>query len=412
MTWANDNRVRIWDGATGAEVLSPVAGYVIEAAWSPAGDRFVAAGVDGMIRIWDLSPALLTLHGMEGMPCCAMSWSPEGDRIAHGFPDGTIKIWDVSVSSPTYGEEVLSFVAHTMVAGINWCPDGDRIATSGEDGTLRVWDAKTGERLATLGGHWDSVYALEWSPDGTRILSAGFHDYSVMVWDATTGNRLLAFTGHDNWIYVGGAAWSPDGRTIATASYDGTAKVWDAATGEVIRELFPEDSKLPVTGLGWSPDGRHIATSTGDGIGQVWDAQTGEQLVSLAGPPATAVEIDWANTGDRILITYIASGVASVWDLSAALGSNQSTVLDLDSAAGPDGDTVSGFELVRYDVGRASTAFWSPDGNRVAMAGLDGALRVFPAWQTTQELIEYARECCVVRELTDAEREQFGLPAR
>jgi hypothetical protein len=61
-------------------------------------------------------------------------------------------------------------------------------------------------------------------------------------------------------------------------------------------------------------------------------------------------------------------------------------------------------------MGSPGTATWSLDGRRIATASSDGALKVFPAWQTTQELIDYAKECCFVRELTDEEREQFGLP--
>jgi hypothetical protein len=60
----------------------------------------------------------------------------------------------------------------------------------------------------------------------------------------------------------------------------------------------------------------------------------------------------------------------------------------------------------------ASEAAWSPDGTRIAVASWDGTAKIFPAWQTTQELIDYAKECCVVRELTAEEREQFGLPPR
>jgi hypothetical protein len=55
---------------------------------------------------------------------------------------------------------------------------------------------------------------------------------------------------------------------------------------------------------------------------------------------------------------------------------------------------------------------WSPDGKRIVVSSSDGTAKVLPAWQTTQELIDHAKECCVVRELTPEEREQFGLPPR
>jgi WD40 repeat protein len=249
----------------------------------------------------------------------------------------------------------------------------------------------------------------EWSPDGTRILTIGWDDRTIRIWDGSTGTGLLVITGHHSQVMGAGGAWSPDGKAVATASHDGTAKIWDASAssptyGQVIWELFPEGSALPVNGVAWSPDGKRIATSTADGIGQVWDARTGEQLASLAGLPGGCAIIEWSNTGDRILISYFASGIAIVWDVATPLG--------MDSAAGSSGDRTAGTELVRYDVGYHSGAHWSPDGKRVAISSNDGALRVFPAWQTAQELIDYAREHCVVRELTDAEREQFGLGPR
>lgn len=67
---------------------------------------------------------------------------------------------------------------------------------------------------------------------------------------------------------------------------------------------------------------------------------------------------------------------------------------------------------MRYDVGGFVDAAWSPDETRVAVSSKDGILKLFPAWRTTQELVDYARARCAVRALTDAERELFGLPVR
>ena len=59
-----------------------------------------------------------------------------------------------------------------------------------------------------------------------------------------------------------------------------------------------------------------------------------------------------------------------------------------------------------------SGASWSPEGNYIAVSDFDGNLWIFPAWQTRDELVEYAKECCVIRDLSPEERERFGLPER
>jgi WD40 repeat protein len=67
------------------------------------------------------------------------------------------------------------------LGGPAWSPDGTRIATAGEDGTARIWDAATGEGLATIAGHIGEVTDVAWSPGGTRIATAGL-DGVVKVW--------------------------------------------------------------------------------------------------------------------------------------------------------------------------------------------------------------------------------------
>ena len=315
-----------------------------------------------------------------------------------GFEDGTAEIWDVSAALNTgrqMAEERLVLVDPNRTVGLcpqAWSPSGDRLLTSSIGGILdtpevraKVWDAASGKELVALVGHSGDVWWAAWSPDGTRIVTGGAGDGTARVWDADTGAELLAFTDH-----VGGVtnvAWSPDGKTIATSSFDATAKIWDAATGQVIRDLYPEGHKIPVFGLSWSPDGDRIATYAVD-TGRIWDATTSEELVTLTGHTDAVWNMQWSRGGERIF-TCSADGTVRVWDAA------------------------TGVELLRYDVAGYVEAAPSPDKTRIAVSITPpGLLKVFPAWQTLQELMDYARKCCVVRELTDAEREMLGLPLR
>jgi WD40 repeat protein len=206
------------------------------------------------------------------------------------------------------------------------------------------------------------------------------------VWDAATGEELLAFVEHIPYA----ESWSPDGARIVTADGSaaaGSAKVWDAATGQVLLDLFPKDFRFGVVAVAWSPDGTRIVAFSEDGLGRVFDASSGEELLIFPGVLGAMGGAMWSPSGDRFLIGGM-GGAIKVFDAS------------------------TGNELINYDIGSPSDASWAPNGKQIAISDWDGNLTVYPAWQSLEELDGYARECCVFRQLTAEEREQFGLPAR
>ena len=92
----------------------------------------------------------------------------------------------------------------------------------------------------------------------------------------------LSLRGHDNIVLS--AAFSPDGKRIVTASFDGTARIWDATTGEPIGEPL-RGHERGVTSAAYSPDGRRIVTASQDKTARIWDSASGKPIGEPAQRP-------------------------------------------------------------------------------------------------------------------------------
>ncbi len=397
-TGGDQGETKVWDMASGSVRLSFIAhpGTVKMQEWHPTGDRFITVSGDGSAKVWDASQAVAPLGCQPSCPVSpvggwfsGVAWSPDGSQIARGFVDGSITIWDVMTGDDQltmrFEPEAEGANVASGVFDLSWSPNGEKLLISAGDGLARVWDVTSGDLLLKVpAGEGVTFPFIAWSPDGARFVTTSGTG-PARVWDATTGQELLAFAGH---IPLG-VSWAPDGSRIVTSDYTsgaGGAIVWDATTGEVLVELFPDDFGFGVFAIAWSPDGRSIVAFSEDGLGRVFDATSGEELQVFPGVQG-AFGAMWSPSGGRFLIGGM-GGAVKVYDAS------------------------TGNELITYEVGVGSGASWSPDGRSIGISDWDGNLSIRPAWQSLEELMEYARGCCVFRELTPEEREQFGLQSR
>jgi WD40 repeat protein len=281
------------------------------------------------------------------------------------------------------------------VWAVSFSPDGTRILTGGR--TARVWDAKTGKVRLNIEGSGPGTNCAAYSSDGTRIVT-GNQRQAVKVWDAVAGVELASLKGHTGHVLA--VAFSPDRGRIVTAATDGTTRVWDANTGAEVYRL----NAAGAARASFSPDGTRILTTGGHRdpqdqlVAKVWDAATGAELLALKGHLRSVGAAVFSPDGSRV-VTGSMDGTARVWN--ARTGAHVLTLWGHTGAVSgvafsPDGgrvvtagedrtarvwDAKTGAEVLVLR-GHADTVYaaaFSPDGSRVVTGSMDGTAKVWDA---------------------------------
>jgi WD40 repeat protein len=463
-TAGQDGTVGLWNAANG-DLLRRIethGGEVYSLAWAPNSLRIVSGHWDGSLRIWEVGSGKLleTLRGHQGV-VTDLKWSPVDDRLASADGSGNVRVWNGAPSTAyrLYPPQAAQG-GDWSAGGADWSSDGRYLVLAGGDqfsatepGFLSIWDVEANEVILEVTG--DALpntmgFVVAFSPDDQALLQVGYPPgwedmselYTAYGLDAATGEIIRTFTpGGDT--YVRAVAWSPDGSRVATSTFYNEIIIWDWETGRRIARLAPEDDSLlqerrwiNLNYVEWSPDGSKIAGASGDSTARVWDARTWELLYTVHHePPAFVGTAAWSPDGTRLLTTAgndqqgAKDNSARIWD-----GATGKELLVLRghtkqvwpgswspdagriATASDDGtvrvwDSTTGAELLTLSVpvGYGLWSWWSPDGRHLAVVGSETTLSVWRVWQSTEELIEYAKECCVIREPTDGERAQFGL---
>jgi WD40 repeat protein len=251
-----DGLVKLWDAASGRE-LAALEDHVIPDEeefyrgvlgldFSPDSSRLVTAGDDGRVRIWDVDVL------REGdLNSGGALFTLEDDRQA---PFGQVSM-DVAFSPD--GRWIAASIT-------NWA---NEIKNYG-DGVVNIWDAATGELVWTIGdGDGKAYNYVTYSPDGKRLAADTLLESQVIVWrlpDDTAEIPQELFANPASKTIALKMSFSPDGTQLTVPHADGMG-IWDAYTGEFLRSI-PHPASVMETA--YSPDGKRLATAGFDGNGR------------------------------------------------------------------------------------------------------------------------------------------------
>ncbi len=299
----SDNSVRVWDFARSRTLVVLDAGTrdVHCLAFAPEGRRLAGGGAEHVVHLWETGTEAgdgEQTDPMASRTCVAVS--AEGGRVASLGGGTALRVWDVAT-----GQQVLSLAEAGPLRAFAASPDGrwyagSRAVGDGPDDwnakvlpgrpgprtTLALWDARSGTRVATLGGQRAPVTALAFAPDSRTLASAGFLSSDVWLWHVPSGEPALLLPGVAEACSVEALAFQPQGRLLAIGSVDwmaagegdGQVLLWDLADREVVRVL-----RGGASALAFHPAGRRLAVCTLAHSVNVFDVATGELDAELLG---------------------------------------------------------------------------------------------------------------------------------
>lgn len=415
--------IRIWD-AERASLVTTIAGHeslVEHMEFSPVDSNILlTASHDGTARLWDVDGALTTSLSHEYRPTFAV-FSPDNVHLLTGGGDSAAHLWDI-----VSGRETIRLDTHEIVQSATFSPDGRRVATASLGGQVRVWDVATGHETAQFRSH-RGLIQIQFGRDGKSLLCASMNG-TAQLWDAATGTELAAINTSSNLpqailspdgnlilsarednaghlLTTGGAelrvlvghqdritaaAFSPDGQLVATGSLDHTARIWSTTDGANVRTLVGHTGAVTVVAL--SPDGQLLLTGSRDGTIRIWSVAGGLERAVLRGHSGAVDSAQFSPNGLYVVTASSKDRTVRLWATQsgrqiAVLGSHDEATILL------------GF----------TRAAFSSDGTRVAIVSGEKDVRILRVFQTSRDLIDFARRT-VPRELTACERRSFFLP--
>ncbi|KAL2889526.1 Periodic tryptophan protein 2 [Ceratocystis lukuohia] len=304
------------------------------------------------------------MQGSAHVKCAA--FHPKSNLLVTGFSDGVFGLYEMPDFNPIHklsiSQNDIDFV--TINQSGEWLAFG-----ASKLGQLLVWEWQSESYILKQQGHFDSINALTYSPDGKRVVTTA-DDGKIKVWDVESGFCIVTFTEHTSGVTA--CEFTKKGNVLFTASLDGSIRAWDLIRYRNFR-TFTAPTRLSFSCMAVDPSGEVVAAGSLDSFDvHIWSVQTGQLLDRMSGHEGPVSAVAFTPDGSH-LVSGSWDRTARIWSIFGRSQTSEPLQLQADViavAVRPDSNQLA---ISTLD---GQLSFWSiHDGQQIA--GLDGRRDVF-----------------------------------
>jgi len=268
VTGASSGEFPLWNGLTFnfETILQAHDSAVRVMKWNHSDTWMVTADHGGYIKYWQSNMNNVKMFPAHKDPVRAISFCPTDSKFATCSDDGTVRIWDFL----SCVEEKVMRGHGADVKGVDWHPTKALVVSGSKDSQqpIKLWDPKTGNSLATLHAHKNTVMDVKWNSNGNWLLTAS-RDHLIKIFDIRNmSQEMQTFRGHKKEVST--LSWHPVHETLfASGGSDGSILFWSVGTEKEVGGMENAHESC-VWSLDWHPMGHILASGSNDHTCKFW----------------------------------------------------------------------------------------------------------------------------------------------
>ena len=320
---------------------------------------------------WQIVQRHFFLQNNAKVKCAA--FHVESNLLVTGFSNGLFGLYELPyfnmIHTLSISQNDIDFV--TLNRSGEWLAFG-----ASKLGQLLIWEWQSESYVLKQQGHFESMNALVYSPDGQRIITTA-DDGKIKVWDTQSGFCVVTFTEHSSGVTA--CEFAKKGNVLFTSSLDGSVRAWDLIRYRNFR-TFTAPTRLSFSSVAVDPSGEVVCAGSVDSFDiHIWSVQTGQLLDQLSGHEGPVSTLSFAPSGDTI--------VSGSWDHTVRIWSIF-------------GRTQTSEPLqLQADVLHVTIR---PDSKQIAVSTLDGQLTFWSVSEASQEAgVDGRRDVSGGRKISD-----------